>query len=212
MYFDQLNGRMLNGAGIVDLLAFKPMTAANPGARFSLDKIDKTMLFMKNGLVVRTVPIGSDFNYYAVFEDKDGAKKRQLYIFNRASPESPDISHIDISNQTDINKAFTFDLINTSPTLYYATPGHIYLLKIDALGNSVSQAGVQFSAPANEEITAMFSDNNARCYVATYSSVAGESKVYLLSRSTGTGAFVQTPVKVWTGIQGRITQMNLKVS
>lgn len=205
--FDELNGRMLKSTswGFTFASTLEPYASANEGRRFSLDNIDRKMLYAAQG-----ISVNSTTTFYSVFEDKVPPANKYIYVFTLVTPLAPDWALIDINGVTDVQQAFAWQTITSAPVMYYATPQHLRLLLIDVTGNQVQEAGPQFTAPAGEEITSIFSDNNARCYVATYEAATGEGKVYLMGRSTGTGVFDSTPTKTWAGFGGRITQMGLK--
>src|SRR5690606_2369460 len=104
-----------------------------------------------------------------------------------------------------IQDALFYQTISSVPVIYYATPNKVYLLQINPAGNSVVEAGVQFTAPPGEEITTLFGENDTYCYIATYAEATGKGKIYLMQRSTGNGVFNSQPVKTWTDFDGRIT-------
>lgn len=209
LLFDDLNGRLLttNGYGFTLSSELRTYASAEEGRRFSLDHIgNRKLLYAAQGIYVN-----SRVTNFGVFQDKADASKKYIYAFTVVTPATPDVALVDISDVTDIQQAFDYQTITTAPVMYYATPEKIYLLLVDVVGgDSVQEAGPQFTAPAGEEITAIYSDNAARCYVATYAAATGEGTVYLVERATGTGLFNSAPTKTWTGFGGRITRMGLK--
>lgn len=205
IFFDELNNRFIQLGYHADNVISK-LASAGTGARFSLDNINKKLLFAAYGFQLSSFFLNTTL--YAFFADHIDLGKRYLYVIDIDNAEKPDLALLDLGTANEISSAKYFEVFSSSPCVYYATDKKIYLLQINAGGNSYVNAGVQFEAPANEFITCI--KIASRFYVSTWNQTTGEGKVYQFSPATGTGT-LGSIVKSWSEFGGVIKKMELKI-
>lgn len=204
IFFDEMNKRFVQVMYPWDNTIVIP-EKANEGARFSLDYIDRKYLFGDRGFQLAS---GVHTTLYAFFAEYSGPG-RYLYVADIDNPASPDFALVDISTETDIQNAQYYAVFVPSPCVYYATEDKVYLLQVNPGGNSVVNAGVQFTAPAGEVISCIQFINATWFYVGTWNPGTGEGKVYQFSPSSGTG-ILGAPLKSWSDFGGKVTMVRVK--
>lgn len=214
-FYDELGKRIIQ-MGNNSSNTFNVPVKANEGAKFSFDNIDRKLLFARKGFQLYSGFIEQITNttVYAFFADHSG-NGRYLYIAGMETPAKPDFALMDITAVEDIQNATFFEVVDSSPSVYYATDSRINLLNLDAASNSYVQRSNQFVAPAGEEISCIKVERTGafapwNFYIATYSQHTGKGKVYQYPIATGTGLLAASPTNTWTDFEGRITKMELK--
>jgi len=209
-FFDELGKRMLQ-TGAASSNTLTRFAKANATEKFSLDYIDRKILFGKKGF-----NLGSflQSTAYVFFADQTGSG-RYLYVMVPNTPATPAKALIDISASPDIQDAKYYEVFETAPCVYYATEQKLYLLQVNSGGNSYVNAGVEFTPPAGEVISCIKLDRTGGTaelfyYIATWNESTGQSTVRQFSINTGTGRLSTSPVRTWTGFDGKITMMNWK--
>jgi|GEM_PF-1356424 len=219
-FFDELNKRFLYVDQQVSQGGTFGGTVMQAGARFSLDNIQKTMVYANDG----PDKTGNFTNQYAFFRDLDGSKT-WFYGIDLSTPARPDLCMIDLTlTAPNINAAQFFEIGTLGSMAIYATATDIYNFAYDKTANTTNAVKLGFTAPAGEVITAMnlfkadgngysgaTSKNNKILFVATWNAGTKNGKVYLLSVDQVSGNITSAPLKVFEGF-GKIKDMTLKPS
>jgi len=216
LFFDELGKRFLWITSTSFNTFFPTVTAAST-SKFSLDNIDRKFLYAQRGynLYPGGFALFTMTTVYAFFADNGGGPGRYLYVFGMDTPETPDFALVDISTAPDIQDAVFYDVFLTAPIVYYVANNKLHVLYINPGGNSYVYGGVQYTAPAGEEISCISlpsTNPTSRLifYIATYNPTSKESKVQQFSVANGTGIVSSSPSKTWTGFGGKVTQMAVK--
>lgn len=205
VFYDKKNLRMMHVpySGLIEARTF---SQAQPTARFSLDSIGKTVLFLGNGFGT----VNGGRLVYAFFKDVDNDSKRYLYVMATQRPAQPDVAMIDISDAPDIANAKFYAFGQGGPVAYYATDSNIYLMQINAAGNTVvNPSAASFAVPAGETITALNLYNNTTMWIATWNEAAQEGKLYMMSVTASSGVINPAPVQTYDQF-GKIGAMEFK--